>query len=370
MHIAAYVNPLTVSRVETGVSKHVRNMVAELARRPEVDLTLLAPRREWDEALRRDSEHPFAALPHAALPGRRSWLEKAWSVINFPAADRWCRGADWVYCPMEAYVPTARARLAVTVHCMNWFEPELPWYAAAKADRVRWSVKLRRAFRRDDVLILAVSEFLKGRLVELFAIRPDRIAVVGNGVEDAYFQVGAGPPPPPRPRYLLVVGGLTQRKGGDATLRVAQTLQERGSDLEIWVAGQSEPDLAAAAGQFPRVKLLGYRGVTTGLPELLRGAVALLFLSRYDTFGIPAAEAMAAGTPAIVSGYAGLPEIVGPAGLVVDSNEPGSVADLAIQLADDPKLRADITEHGRARSQVHTWANCVNRLLHALRQAK
>src|SRR3954463_11242924 len=116
MRVAAYVNPLTVSRVETGVSKHVRNMVRELARRDDVDLTLLSPRREWDQALRADPDHPFAALPHALLPGRRSWLEKAWSFVGGRAADRWCRSADWVYCPMEAYVATRRARLAVTVH--------------------------------------------------------------------------------------------------------------------------------------------------------------------------------------------------------------------------------------------------------------
>jgi glycosyltransferase involved in cell wall biosynthesis len=370
MHVAAYVNPLTVCKVETGVSKHVRNMVLELARRSEVGLTLLSPRREWAQATARDPDHPFVALPHATLPGRRSWLEKAWSLVNAPAADRWCPTADWVYCPMEAYVPTRRARLAVTVHCMNAFERDLPWYPDVKAERVRWGVKLRRAFRRDDVLLLSVSEFLKGRLVELFDIRPERIAVVGNGVEDAYHKVADTPPPVGGPPYLMVIGGLTRRKGGDATLRLAQVLADRGSDIEIWVAGASEPDLQAAAAKYPRVKLLGYRGVSTGLPELLRGAVALLFLSRYDTFGIPAVEAMAAGTPAVVSHYAGLPEVVGPGGLVVDSGDPGEVADVVTRLAQDPAFRAGVADRGRAQSRIHSWPNCVTRLLRALEQAK
>src|SRR5262245_18606426 len=108
MHVAAYINPLTVGRVEIGVSKHVRNMVLALSRRQDVDVTLLSPRREWAAAMRLDPDHPFAALPHATMPGRRSWLEKAWSLVDAPAADRWCRDADWVYCPMEAYVATAR----------------------------------------------------------------------------------------------------------------------------------------------------------------------------------------------------------------------------------------------------------------------
>jgi glycosyltransferase involved in cell wall biosynthesis len=365
MRIAAYVNPLTVGRFETGVSKHVRNMTLELTRRADVDLTLLTPRREWAAAMRQDTEHPFRDLPTATLPGRRSWLEKAWSLVNFPPADHWCRAADWVYCPMEAYVATARARLAVTVHCMNWFEPDLPWYDTVAAERTRWRLKLRRAFRRDDVLILAVSEFLKGRLVELFDIRPERIAVVGNGVEDSFYQVGDRPPAP-LPRYLLVVGGLTQRKGAVATLNVARVLQNRGSDLEVRVAGASEPEFIAAAKDHPNVKHLGYCGVTTGLPELMRGAVALLFLSRYETFGIPAAEAMAAGTPAVVSAYAGLPEVVGAGGLIVDSNRPDEVADQVFRLTEDDTFRAALIEQGRASSLAHTWAKCAERVCAAL----
>jgi glycosyltransferase involved in cell wall biosynthesis len=366
MHIAAYVNPLTVSRVETGVSKHVRNMVRALSQRTDVGLTLLAPRREWTAAIRADPDHPFATLPRALLPGRRSWLERAWALIGAPAADRWCRSADWVYCPMEAYVPTARARLAVTVHCMNWFEPDLPWYADVRAERSRWRIKLRRMFGRDDVLILAVSEFLKGRLVDLFDIRPERIAIVGNGVEDIYYHIPAGPPP--KERYVLVIGGLTRRKGGEATLQVARELHRRGSDLQVWVAGASEPELAAAAEHCPNVKQLGYRGIDTGLPELLRDSVALLFLSRYDTFGIPAAEAMAAGSPAVVSRYAGLPEVVGSAGLVMDMDRADEVADEVVRLADDPAYRAEWVARGKRRSLDHTWAKCADRLCRALRQ--
>jgi glycosyltransferase involved in cell wall biosynthesis len=367
MNIAAYVNPLSVSRVETGVSKHVHNMVLELARRPEVDLSLLAPRREWDRAMADDADHPFASLPVAMLPTRRSWLEKTWSMVGAPAADRWCPSADWVYCPMEAYVATTRARLAVTIHCMNAFETELPWYSAVKAERTRWWWKLRRAYRRDDVLILAVSEFLKDRLVHLFDIRPERIAIVGNGVEAEYFKA-APAPPPTGPPYLLVIGGLTQRKGGEATLAVAKGLRDRGSDIEIWVAGASEPTLVEAAAAHPNVKHLGYRGVHTGLPDLLRGSLALSFLSRYETFGIPAVEAMAAGTPAIVSHFAGLPEVVGSAGLVVDSTRPGEVVDHVIRLAASPVERADWIARGKVRSLDHTWAKCADRLCTVLKR--
>jgi glycosyltransferase involved in cell wall biosynthesis len=138
--------------------------------------------------------------------------------------------------------------------------------------------------------------------------------------------------------------------------------------LEIWVAGESEPAFAAAR-HHPRIKHLGYRGVDTGLPALMRGAVALLFLSRYETFGIPAVEGMAAGTPVVVSRWAGLPEVVGPAGLVVDADKTDNVTDQVLALAADPAARADWIARGRRRSQDFLWDRCVDQLLAALRAA-
>jgi glycosyltransferase involved in cell wall biosynthesis len=369
MGIVAYIHPDRVGNPETGVSKHIREMVLGLAGRPGVDLSILTAKRDWTDRVRRVGRHPFEHLQRTELPGRRKWLEKIWTIADWPAVDRWCPGADWVYCPMEAYVPARRPRLAVTVHALYWFETSLPNYSKFKTDRARWRLRLRRVLRRDDILIPVVSGYLKSQLVNQFGVRPERIVVVGNGVEEVYYRTATAPPPASTgPPYLLVVGGLTIWKGGEATLNVAQALRARGSDLEIRIAGVSEPALAEAARAHPNVRHVGYVGMDDGLPELMRGATALLFVSSCDTFGIPAAEAMAVGTPAIVSRNGGLPEVVGSGGMIVDASKPDDVADRIIALADDPAAREDLIARGRKRAVELTWDRCVDRLLEAFRR--
>ena len=241
MKVVAYVHPDRVGGTETGVAKHIREMVVGLYRRPGIELKLMAPRKDWEYGERRATPYPFAGLPRINLPGRRKWLEKVWAVVNAPAVDRWCPGADWVYCPMEAYVPTRKARLAVTAHGMEWFEPDAPWYADCHRERARWRFKFGPVLRKEDALILAVSGFMKQRLVELFGVRPERVEVVGNGVEPAFFAAADTPVPEGGPRYVLVVGGLQTVKGGDRTLAVAEELRRRGSDIQVWAIGSVAP---------------------------------------------------------------------------------------------------------------------------------
>ncbi|MFM8008082.1 MAG: glycosyltransferase, partial [Dolichospermum sp.] len=120
--------------------------------------------------------------------------------------------------------------------------------------------------------------------------------------------------------YTFIIGGLRLRKGADFVLDVAKGLLDTNSDLKIVVAGDSEPEYIAAAKELPNIKLLGIVP-DHDLPRLMRCASSLLFLSHYEGFGIPAIEAMATGTPPIVSNRASLPEVVGTAGIVVEPED-------------------------------------------------
>ena len=366
MRVAAYAQ---VSRTwqPTGVGKHIIQMIRGLANSNRVDLEVLSPRARLEDFGRLATGGPFAGLVVRSIPWPRWLLEKSWALVSRPRVDTWCNKPDWVYCPSEVYVPSRVAKTAVTIHCVNWFEPELPWYnaVATRSTRRALSVSWRPVLRKADI-IFTVSEFLKARLIALMGIEERRIHVVGNGVEECFFEAAASPPGRscrPQP-YVVVVGGLTERKGGAAVIHVAKELGRRSAGIDVVVVGISEPRFATA---LPNVKHVGYLSSESGLPQLIRGAIALLFLSRYDTFGIPAAEAMAVGTPAIVSRYAGLPEVVGDAGIVVDMEQPKEIADIIIYLHRHESKRRTYIDRGQERASRFRWSVAVERAISAMR---
>lgn len=375
MRIAAYIH-IFRSRLDanpTGVTKHIAGIVPGLARTPQMEVEVLCTR----EGLNPDGSLPAGSclhgIPIRTIGWKRKLVETGWTFLRWPAAERWAGPIDWVYAPVDAFVATRRAKLAVTIHCVNWFEPELPWYQHPDTVRYRrFNITRYRQIFKHAELILPVSEFLGQRITALFGVEPNRMRVVGNGIEDAYFQPGrlderwqsvtAGRP------FVVVVGGLSRRKGADCILAVAKDLVRRNSDLLILVAGSGETMFDEPAAAIPNIRFIGYVGVDSGLPELLSASTALLFPSRYETFGIPAGEAMAAGTPAIVSHFAALPEVVGDAGIIVDPQRPAEIAEVIDKLARDPALRGKYVEAGRNRAKDHRWQTCLNRLVAALKE--
>jgi glycosyltransferase involved in cell wall biosynthesis len=246
----------------------------------------------------------------------------------------------------------------------------LPWYDAQENRKARRGIQIRwRKILARAQLIPTVSEFLKQRITALFGTDPAKIVVVGNGVEEEFFAARRMPVADAKGRpYLLVVGGLTQRKGAEYVFQLAQELARRDPAVEIRVAGISEAPYDRLAKQHPNIVELGYQGIDR-LPTLLRQSVALLFLSRYDTFGIPSVEAMAAGTPVIAAHFAALPEVVGDAGIVLDPTQSGQIADIVHLLVREPSYRDQFIEKGFRRAEQFHWSAAVARLHEALRAA-
>jgi glycosyltransferase involved in cell wall biosynthesis len=222
---------------------------------------------------------------------------------------------------------------------------------------------------RDSDRILVVSRFLEQRLRELFDADPEKIRVVGNGAEATYFETDEVPPEKldDTDPYLLAVCALESRKGAEYLIEFARQLERQRSALKIRIAGGAlglSPFLEQAES-IRNIELLPYVG-GEDLRALMTGALAVLVLSRYETFGIPAVEALALGTPVIAARCAALPEVVGDAALLVDPADSEDVMAAVERLQSDPELRGHLRTAGRIRAREFTWDRCAERLVHSL----
>jgi glycosyltransferase involved in cell wall biosynthesis len=368
MKIAAYAQLHRSAIMPTGVGQHLIHMIRGLQGRPGIDLRVLAARTQLDYNGKIPLDNPLTGIAARGLPLDRRWLELSWHVLKRPNIDRWSGDVDWIYSPTEVYIPTRRPQLAITIHDLHAFERDLPWSetAAHRAFRKRWARMLEPAIAHASC-VLTVSEFTRGRLVKLLKVDPNRVAVVGNGVNPVYFERAddAGDHCARDQPYVIVVGGLTRRKGGDRVLRMAQALGIKLPRMQVLVAGQSEAEFMVQAAGLGNVTLLHYVP-TRELASLMRHAVAAVLLSHYEGFGIPVLEAMACGAPVISSRAGALPEVVGNAGLLLDADDPKEIVRAIEWLWMDEDARESYRALGRLRAQNYHWDRCVDRLLGAL----
>ncbi|WP_259098875.1 glycosyltransferase family 4 protein [Salinibacter ruber] len=368
MNLLSFVHPIRTYQPCSGVGRHANNILLRLAERGDVNQELFFSEEWLADDGRLDPATPLRDLPHRTFPFPENLTERCWKLFGRPSMDRWVPDdADLIYAPVETYLPVRKCPVAITIHDIQAFETHLPWSQtwAHRWFRWKWSTWVDDAID-DCAVVFTVSEFSKSRMVELLNADPDDIAVVGNGVDARFFEIADQPwetlDRPCEAPYLFMIGGLREKKGGDALLAVARELEHQGSDVQLVVAGPNGEEYEAEANTLDNVHLLGWMG-DEEVPRLMRGALALLFLSPYEGFGLPAAEAMAAGTPAIVSNAASLPEVVGDAGIVVDSSATDQIVEVVRVLDRDREVRDRYAAAGRDRAQAYTWARCVDRLL-------
>ena len=373
MRIVSYIHPVRTYLPCTGVGRHINQILLGIAAREEVKLELFFSKQWLTSEGKLDPICPLYRLPMRTFPTLENATERAWKLLGLPYMDNYLPDdTDWLYAPMETYIPVLKCPVAVTIHDIQAFEPNLPWSRSWQQGffRYKWGRWVRRTLS-DCRVVFTVSEFTKQRMINLLDADPQKIVVVGNGVEQSFFNIASANPceleRPVEAPYTLIIGGLRQKKGGDYVLAVAQALRQRQSNLHIVVAGESEAHYIKVVQDHANVILLGIVA-DEDLPRLLRGALSLLFLSLYEGFGIPALEAMAAGIPAVVSNQAALPEVVGEAGIVVEPDATYDIVDVLIDLDNHPRLREHYIQRGQKHASQYTWSRCVERLITAFKQ--
>ncbi|RZM82831.1 glycosyltransferase family 4 protein [Leptolyngbya iicbica] len=204
--------------------------------------------------------------------------------------------------------------------------------------------------------ILCNSEATARDLTQFYGVSSSKITSILLAHDAQHFQ----PLGLERRNYFLLLGRQAPYKNGAIALQAfAQLTNAR--DYELWIAGPDDPrytpDLKRQADELgitAQVKFLNYVSYDQ-LPGLLNQALALIFPSLWEGFGLPVLEAMACGTPVIASDRASIPEVTGDAALLVNPTDAGAIAHHMHCLTREPDLVRQLGQAGCDRAAQFSW---------------
>ena len=278
---------------------------------------------------------------------------------------------DVFHAPHYVLPPAVPCPSVVTIHdCIHLRFPQyLPnRFAHAYARASMWA-----AVKRSD-RILTVSEASKRDILHYFNVRPDKIVVVPNALDERF---GTTPNEADiarvRERYqldhqfVLYAGNIKPHKNLVRLIEAFEGLRRDGfEDLKLLIIGDEIskwPALRHAVHKYKlhkHVRFLGFLSDET-LAALYRLAAVFVFPSLYEGFGLPPLEAMASGTPVVTSNLSSLPEVAGDAAILVNPYDPLAIREGIKRVLTDPALRAELVRKGLARAREFSWEDSVRR---------
>jgi glycosyltransferase involved in cell wall biosynthesis len=215
--------------------------------------------------------------------------------------------------------------------------------------------------------VLCDSQATADDAINYYQIPAKHLSVVPLGYDIAHFR----PLDLPKQHYFLYVGRHDAYKNLERSLRAFAQLP---SDYEFWIAGPPDDrytprlhHLAAELGLGDRVKFLSYVPYAD-LPPLINQAIALVFVSLWEGFGLPVLEGMACGTPVITSNLSSMPEVAGDSAILVNPYDVDEIAAAMRAIAAQPQLRQELHQKGMARSAQFHWERTSQLALGILQQ--
>lgn len=256
------------------------------------------------------------------------------------------------------------APLVITIHDLAHLQ--LPAFATyGRRLYYRWLVKpaSNQAYR-----VITVSEYSRRQILEWTGLQEACVVSVGNGVEPIFRPEGwryePGFP------YILYVGASRPHKNIPRLLKAFEKIEY--PRLRLVLAAKKTAELAARLQDLKienRVEFTGFVSDDT-LAALYRGAVCLVSPSLIEGFGLPPLEAMACGTPVIVSRTTAAPEVVGNNALLIDPLDVDNIRAAMERILSDTHLRQTLRQAGPPHAQLFHWDRVAEKVQRVIDEAR
>jgi len=328
-------------------------------------------------------------------------------VVNWPLKYFWTLGAlswemltkkpDVLFVPAHGIPLIHPAKTVATIHDIGFkqekklYNPERigykikgwDWFVglvtfgkhkATALDYLDWSTGF--ALKQAQAII-TISDFSKSELIKHYHADPKKIAVIHNGYNNELFSFepkteklsailetyGIERP------YIFYVGRLEKKKNIAKLIEAyALARQNFGIKQKLYLIGDASygyDEIKYLINEFGVDRYV----VATGwieeshLPFIFKGGDAFVFPSKYEGFGIPLLQAMAAGTPIVASNVASIPEIAGDAALYFNPDDAFDMAEKIAKIIQNEETKQSLIKAGITRSQNFSWDNCAKATL-------
>lgn len=226
------------------------------------------------------------------------------------------------------------------------------------------SKQKRKAILETDH-ILAISENTKRDIIEIFDVEKEKISVIHHGVDKDFFRIKSDESDLNLKPYLLYVGARNGYKNFDNFVKSYSISKNLKFDVNIVTFGggkfSKDEKILFKDLKIPGNRIFNLNGDDKLLRNLYQNALALVYPSLYEGFGMPLLEAMASGCPVIASNKSSIPEIVNEAALLFDPLESDEILHSIEKVTYDDSLKSELTKLGFENIKRFSWKHCASK---------
>lgn len=270
---------------------------------------------------------------------------------------------DVLYCP-NGNAPATRITCPV-VMCIHDINAQKGW--SSRIHQLYRQLAVPRGAKIAD-RVVTVSEFSKQEISIHMGIDLAKIAVVHNGIDQAFFSKGEGEPIDLPDEYLLFVGSMNPRKNIRRVIHAFEAAKENDSiPHKLVIIGPDNKSIfkKISVDNTEDIRVIGF--VTEEqLKYAYTHADIFVYPSLYEGFGLPPLEAMACGTAVIGADRSALPEVLGDAAILVDPTETSEITAAISELVFSQQYRKKLAGKGLEHARTYTWDESSRQLYDVL----